>query len=110
MAPFGYAFSMINTNTSGTEIDIGVTVALGFDFWVGYTDANWDQTTTNWLRHGLHADYDDLDIAAFVDTAVGPLQTNVNLVGALNPSAVLFTNVSTPFTLQGSGHITGTMA
>jgi fibronectin-binding autotransporter adhesin len=109
---FGYVFQLIDPATTPGLIEIQVTVAIGFDFWVGNDLVHptfWDTTTTNWERNGASA-FNSNDYVCFSDQD-GRLpnvnSTNINLIGTLTVSGVIFTNGADSYTFTGSGHLSG---
>ncbi len=88
------------------EVDIEVTSAVGI-VWKGQNGSDWDiQTTANWLFSGLDAWYTNspADAVTFGD---GASQYMVNLTNIVSPLQVQFTNTDQPYTLVGTGVVSG---
>jgi autotransporter-associated beta strand protein len=102
------ALSLDNGVAGEVQIAIGPggTVPNASLTWYGNNpNQNWDFTTPNWY-YGSEKFY-NLDSVTFDDYA----QTSqVNLTGPLYPAAVTFNNYSLPYTLSGSGKISGATA
>jgi autotransporter-associated beta strand protein len=75
--------------------------------WTGAGGGIWDSNTTASWFNGTGADkFFNGDSASFGDTGAN---TTITLTGSLSPSNVTFTNsVATPYTLTGSGNLSGT--
>ena len=74
--------------------------------WNGTPNANWDTITTNWLKSGSTANFDQSDFVIFDDSAAG--SSNVNLTMTLTPGGMLFKNSRATYVLGGGGLLSGT--
>lgn len=102
--PAGVQCHLVN-NAGYLDLDI---TSVGFDIWDGLAGGNWDiATSTNWVNGTslTPVTYHDGDAVQFDDTATGT--TTINLVSAVQPGSVLFTNTVNSYTLQGAGTING---
>jgi fibronectin-binding autotransporter adhesin len=110
---FGYSFALIDPTTTPNSIQIQVTQAIGFDFWVGTDPVHptfWDTaTTTNWDRNGAAA-FNSNDFACFSDANgrnPNPNSTNITLVGKLFTAATIVSNETKAYQFTGSGSLSG---
>jgi len=110
----GYEYSLVDPATTAGEVKIKIEVAFGFDYWIGYSGSTtWDHAAANWIRNGApNGVFEDTDVVNITDGAMNAslnaLQTNINLVGDLDIAGLYVTNTGAPFTLQGTGRMTGT--
>jgi len=73
--------------------------------WNGALSSNWDTVTTNWLKSGVGANYNQSDFVIFDDRAV--VTSNINLTTTLTPGGMMFKNLQTGYLLGGTGHLSG---
>lgn len=96
-------------SNSGGLISLVITSA-GAPRWNGnVTGGVWDiNTTTNWidLISGDPTTYHDGEPVLFDDTATGTTTVNVSMT--VKPGSLTFNNTQLPYTLTGSGSISGT--
>lgn len=104
----GYGFELVLS--SPNLVQVRATSAPLSTYWVGGNPAGrtlWDTTTYNWMQdYVTPTNYSNLQVVNFAEYPV-PLTNWVTLVGDLTPSAVLFNNSGTTFTLAGNGRLTG---
>ncbi|HEU6447258.1 MAG TPA: hypothetical protein VFV23_02320 [Verrucomicrobiae bacterium] len=76
--------------------------------WRGYSDANWDLTTKNWLDSatGLHTNFANGDNVTFDDAASIPTTVNA-AVSTLIVGSMTITNTANAYVFNGSGNIVG---
>ena len=97
--------SLTVTNDSSLLTLVG---SLGNLTWLGTNGSAWDlQTTTNWSNVGVADEFYNLDTVNFTDTSTNGL---VNLVGSLEPLAIVVTNSTRAYTFAGSGTLDGNAA
>jgi fibronectin-binding autotransporter adhesin len=107
----GFASSgrqMANIVDTGTgEIDLVISGSVGNLKWVGDGAVNnWDVTTSFDWSNGTSADqFFNGDVVTFDDS--GSTNPAVNLVGTLQPGAILVTNNTRDYTFSGTGLISG---
>ncbi|HEV2696147.1 MAG TPA: autotransporter-associated beta strand repeat-containing protein [Verrucomicrobiae bacterium] len=97
----------LSNNVANSSIDFVVTSA-GAPRWNGNVSSVWDiNTTANWFDLGTLSSttYHDGTPVLFDDNATGA--TNVMLSVTVAPASVRFTNNLIPYTLAGSGNISG---
>jgi autotransporter-associated beta strand protein len=94
------------------SIDLVITAAI-YDApkWTGAQDGMWDTSTTNWvlISGGTPTTYYDGtpgDVGLFDDTLPGT--SSIVLNTTVSPGGVTFNNVTTAYSLSGSGSIAGT--
>ncbi|GAA5125300.1 autotransporter-associated beta strand repeat-containing protein [Luteolibacter yonseiensis] len=95
----------LNDNGTGT---VSLTISeITFPVWNGNLSANWETATQNWkeLTTSDPIKYTDQGPAIFDDSAAG--STSVILSTTVTPSDVKFNNDTKPYTLTGSGKISG---
>ncbi|MEI7729497.1 MAG: autotransporter-associated beta strand repeat-containing protein, partial [Verrucomicrobiota bacterium] len=88
------------------QVDLEVTSASGIS-WYGQNGTTWDiATTANWWFESGDAWYTNspADAVTFGD---GAWQYTVNLTNVVAPIQVQFTNTITPYTLVGTGKVSG---
>ena len=73
--------------------------------WNGTPSGNWDTSTTNWLKSGVTASFNQSDFVIFDDSFTG--SSSVNLAMTLIPGGVLFKNSRTGYVLGGNGLLSG---
>ena len=105
----GFRNPLFDTTTNPNAVT--VTVAAGAVTWKGNVSAAWDVDTTatsgtlNWLNATPAADkFYQFDSVTFDDTATSFAPT---LAVSVNPSAVIFNNITNAYTLSGAGVIGG---
>jgi len=110
-------FHLVGSPGAGLQAALAVT-ASGLDLqispsggagrvWVGDGSTNlWDLTSANWLNNGFTDTFTNGNLVTFDDSSTNPV---VNLVGALQPSAVTV-DATTNYIFQGAGKITGTVS
>ncbi|MDB6063799.1 MAG: Autotransporter-associated beta strand repeat protein [Pedosphaera sp.] len=104
--PVGVVATIVN-NTGNNSIDLNIT-SVNLPRWDGSAGGNWDVgVTTNWVNigNGLATFYGQGNSVLFNDSALGT--TSVNLITTVNPSAVTINNSILPYTLNGTGKISG---
>jgi autotransporter-associated beta strand protein len=79
-------------------VRLTVTGSAGSLAWQGTNGNNWDNTTINWLNAAAADKFYNLDQAQFDDTSTNG---NVNIVGTVQPAAVLVTNNALNYTIGG---------
>jgi len=96
----------LNDNGSGL-ITLNVTSA-SLPRWEGNVSNVWDTATLNWINRVNNAatTYADPAPVLFDDNATGP--TDIVLNATVNPSSVTFDNSALPYSLSGTGKISGT--
>ena len=97
--------------TAGNNVQIISAPILSHNLnWSGADNADWNTTTANWYNNTQNAagNYVEFDNVTFADTANGvPVtNTNVNLPGVVNPSAVTVDS-TIEYTIAGNGQISG---
>lgn len=95
----------LNDNGTGT-VTLNVT-SISFPRWSGDQSGVWDTVTQNWtdLLTSLPTLYADPAPVVFDDGATGT--TTITLDGPVAPAAVAFNQASLPYSLTGTGKITG---
>jgi autotransporter-associated beta strand protein/T5SS/PEP-CTERM-associated repeat protein len=95
----------LNDNGAGL-VTLEIT-ALSFPQWTGDIDGVWNTTTENWidLENFSATTYADPAPVVFDDLASGVTDLTLNITVA--PASVSFNNSSKPYSLNGSGRITG---
>ena len=104
--PVGVVASIV-TNIPNSTIDLNIT-SVNLPRWDGQAGGNWDiGLTTNWINigTGLPTFYGEGNFVLFDDNALGT--TTVNLAQTVNPGSVTVNNNTLPYTLVGSGRISG---
>jgi autotransporter-associated beta strand protein len=101
-----------SVTTSGNNVRFVSTAIISHNLnWSGAVSADWNTTTANWYNNNLSAagNYVEFDNVTFANTANGvPVtNTNVNLPGIVNPSAVIVDSTIN-YTIAGTGRIAGT--
>jgi fibronectin-binding autotransporter adhesin len=76
--------------------------------WNGTPTGDWNTSTANWLYLGSPTAYALSDFVTFDDTANGT--TTVNLTTSLTPGALTVSNITRPYTFNGSGTLGGAVA
>ncbi|WP_193212083.1 beta strand repeat-containing protein [Luteolibacter marinus] len=101
--PSGITGTIVDDTDVSGLIYLDVTaVTIPQVLWTGATNGVWDiNATSNWSP----SNYQQGDIVTFDDTAA---TTAVTLNTTVNPTAVVFANETTDYTLSGSGAIAGT--
>ncbi len=103
--PSGMAATIV---TNAGAIALNVTT-INMPRWDGQAGGNWDLgLTANWVNigTGLSAVYNQGNPVLFNDAALGT--TTVNLTTTVTPGALQFANDLVPYTVTGSGKISGT--
>ena len=103
-------FRIFNRLLSPSELindyQLGPTFAGSVIKWNGNLTANWDvNTTSNWLAGNIPVRFQNSVTAQFDDTLAGT--TNVTIVAAVQPAAVVVTNAAMNYFFSGSNGITG---
>jgi autotransporter-associated beta strand protein len=104
--PNGVAATLVN-NTANNSIDLNIT-GVNLPRWDGEAGGNWDiGLTTNWVNIGtsLPTFYSDGNAVLMNDLALGT--TTVNLTTTVKPVSVTVDNSTLPYTIAGSGKISG---
>jgi fibronectin-binding autotransporter adhesin len=104
--PVGVMAAIVN-NTANNSIDLNIT-GVNLPRWDGQAGGNWDiGLTANWVNIGTGqpTTYGEGNKVLFDDNAQGV--TTVNLVTTVNPGSVTANNSVLPYTLSGSGRISG---
>ncbi len=107
------AAQLVN-NIANKSIDLSIPLVNSLT-WNGNVSASWDIITTpNWrdsLGAAAYRQYGTTniygDVVTFDDSLSNPLQTNINLTTMLSPSSVNVAGYSTPYTISGSGRLSG---
>ncbi|HEY1120788.1 MAG TPA: autotransporter-associated beta strand repeat-containing protein, partial [Haloferula sp.] len=97
----------LNDNGSGL-VSLNV-VSVSLPIWDGGVNGNWNTTTANWFDLAINnfTAYTNPAPVVFDDSAAGT--SDVILNDTFSPSSVLFNNSSSkPYTLTGTGKISGT--
>jgi autotransporter-associated beta strand protein len=108
-----YTFAVIDPLTTPGSIQIQISsIGSTVDYWQGLAPSNpsaWDNGTTfNWLNGGNSSTFFNGDTAVFDNTG---LTNGVDLVGTVQPAAIIVSNNATAYTLRGSGRLqAGTMS
>ena len=102
--PSGMSAMLTDNGTGLVTLEI---TALSFPRWNGNINGVWDKTTHNWIDLLTATDiaYTDPAPVVFDDSASG--DTAITLDIAVAPDSVRFNNSSTPYSLTGTGKITG---
>jgi autotransporter-associated beta strand protein/T5SS/PEP-CTERM-associated repeat protein len=102
--PPGVSANLIDNGAGQVTLEI---TALSFPQWTGDIDGVWNTTKQNWidLRSFATTTYADPAPVVFDDLATGV--TDVTLDITVAPANVLFENFTLPYTLNGTGRITG---
>jgi autotransporter-associated beta strand protein len=108
-SPSRYSFSVVPTDSSaGKAVQVQVSSgALAGLVWQGNDATNptlWDtKVTSNWLNGTTSDTFFAGDIVVFNDSAVG---TTAELIGTIQPSLILLSNISKSITIGGAGKLT----
>ncbi|MCG8450233.1 MAG: autotransporter-associated beta strand repeat-containing protein, partial [Pirellulales bacterium] len=92
----------IDSTTAG-QLNLNVAGSSESNTWTSSVDNNWDiKTTANWTNttDTLYADFDD---TTFPNIGMGASSQTVNIVSAVNPGSVTFTNTEDDYTVTGAG-------
>ncbi len=83
--------------------------SVSLPVWNATVDANWDATTANWIDQvtTLESVYANPAPVLFDDAVIGATAGAVVLNGTVAPSDVTFNNSLVPYSLSGTGKITG---
>jgi autotransporter-associated beta strand protein len=73
--------------------------------WNGAPSGAWDFSTTNWLKSGTAANYNEGDFVIFDDTVAGTV--SLDMETTLSPGGILFKNSLTNYVLGGAGLVAG---
>lgn len=96
---------VFTVNPTNVQLTLG-TGTPGTLTWSGTTNGVWDvNTTANW-NAGAEKFF-QLDGVTFADS---PTTATVSVTGTVSPSAIAFTNATSPYVVRGTGTITGTAA
>ncbi|HLP75361.1 MAG TPA: autotransporter-associated beta strand repeat-containing protein, partial [Candidatus Paceibacterota bacterium] len=102
--PVGVVANMV---TNGNTIAVNIS-QVSVPRWDGQDGGTWDiGLTTNWINvgTGFPTTYAQGNAVTFDDNALGT--TTVNLTTTVTPGSVTFNNSTLPYTLNGSGKISG---
>ncbi len=104
--PLGVS-GFLSNNIANSSVDLVVT-SVNVPRWEGLAGGTWDLSgTTNWINigTGLPTSFGNGNVALFNDAAAG--SGTVNLIATVSPASVTFNNNSLPYTLVGTGKISG---
>ena len=101
-----YAITRPSSGTAPGYIRLTVTGSPASLVWAGKISGTWDNTTSNWVNGVIADKFFNSDAVIFNGTDTN---STVTLSGTVQPSSLTFINTkATPYTLTGSGSISGT--
>lgn len=102
--PLGVHATLTDNGTGLVSLNV---TSITFPVWKGTVDGKWDTITQNWseLTSSAAMVYADPDPVTFDDSATGT--TSLILNTTVSPSDVKFNNETKPYTLSGTGKISG---
>lgn len=102
--PPGVAATLTDDNAGTVTIEI---TNITLPKWTGAVDDLWDTTTANWLDQlsSLDTLYTDNVPVLFDDSAVGSAAITLN--GTVSPGGIVFSNSTLPYSVSGTGKISG---
>ena len=102
--PLGVIATLIDDGSGLVSLNVSV---VSFPLWQGTVDGNWDTSTQNWLDKStaMPSIYQNPLPVTFDDSAPGPTALILNL--PVSPATVAFNNSTLPYSLGGSGKISG---
>lgn len=103
--PSGVTAELLDNGTGLLSLKV---TSLAQPKWDATNGDLWDTTTVNWTNAGAPSTYTNGSTVLFEDIITGPTKGAVVLNTTVNPAAITFDNTFEPYSISGTGNISGT--